>query len=67
MLTQKESEMKSLLILGTLVFSSLVFASIATAETQGESQEPDGERAGGRADSKPQPTAEIAVGADSRS
>ena len=40
MLTAKESEMKSLFILGTLVLSSFVFGSIATAQTQGESQEP---------------------------
>jgi hypothetical protein len=40
MLIPKESEMKSLLILGTLVLSSLLFASIATAQTQGEPQGP---------------------------
>ena len=32
--------MKYFLILGTLVLSSLVFASIATAQTEGESQGP---------------------------
>jgi hypothetical protein len=40
MLIAKELEMKPLLILGTLVLSSFLFASIATAQTQGESQGP---------------------------